>query len=143
MTYVTDPSFGVRVRAAMQWAQIESFAALAEAIDAPGYSERNLRNIAPPEDAGRDIQRLHIVAVAEATGLPTEFFTLAHDELVQRLTGGGGETGRRLDELADQVSGVRQAVAQLATRLGEVERDTSAARRRTGRHRGSAEGDDR
>lgn len=75
---ITD---GRRIRAAMELAGIDSFGELARRIDHDGLGERTLRKIADDNDATRSAQRLDLVAIADACGLPYEFFTIDFADL--------------------------------------------------------------
>lgn len=117
MPLVDDPPIGRRIRAAMAFAGISGFGELASLIDQRGLRERTLRKLADDNDASRDVQRRDILAIADATGLPYEFFTLPRAELLEAVERAADERGEA--GLGDRIGVLEQ---QMVTVLGVLTR---------------------
>lgn len=127
----------------MELAGIASFAELARIIATRNLGERTLRKIADDSDTSRAMQRLDAVAIAQATGLPVEFFTLPADDLTAAMTQAGQAPGTRqdvgaaIDALSAKVDELAAQQADDAARLAQLE-EAASARGATGRRAGRA-----
>lgn len=104
---ITDPPLGNRIRAAIAYAGLNGFEALAERIDQPGLGTKTLRNIA---DGTRAARRPDLIVIAEATGLPYEFFVLPRHQLVEGFT---GIADTRLMAMDDRLAGLERGMVLL------------------------------
>lgn len=99
-----------RVRAARLIADIRTVEELARRIDARGLGAKTIGAI---ERGERTVKRMELREIAEACGLPEEFFTA---DLASLAGGAGGGEGSRAGgdpELEERLAGIEGRLAQL------------------------------
>ena len=109
----------------MQLAGIESFGELARIVNTRNLGERTLRKIGDDSDSSRTMQRLDAIALAEATGLPYNFFALPAERLVAAIETADSAAPAQhervdasgLDEMRERLAALEEAVRQLAAAL--------------------------
>lgn len=103
-----------RVRAARAYADMT----LDELAKAAGLGRMTIVRL---ENGTTPLSRKYLLVLAEATGLPTEFFTEPYDR-----RGAGGEVAQRLDRIEQILSGLGEAVSDMSAR-GQADEPPQAA----------------